>query len=54
MHRLNTDMVFGNRGGVSTMVVLTGVTPLQALEEHSYSKEEKPTYYLESVAKLFG
>eukprot|EP00466_Bigelowiella_natans_P013271 jgi/Bigna1/75339/fgenesh1_pg.34_\ len=37
--RLNTDMVFGNRGGVSTMVVLTGVTPLQALEEHSYSKE---------------
>mmetsp|Transcript_23248 Transcript_23248/g.37342 ORF Transcript_23248/g.37342 Transcript_23248/m.37342 type:complete len:144 (-) Transcript_23248:199-630(-) len=52
--RLNTDMVFGNRGGVSTMVVLTGVTPLQALEEHSYSKEEKPTYYLESVAKLFG
>jgi 4-nitrophenyl phosphatase len=44
--RLDTDIDFGNRGGLTTLCVLTGVTKEEKLK--SESNDIKPTYYVES------
>jgi 4-nitrophenyl phosphatase len=49
--RLNTDIVFGNAGGLETLLVLTGVT---TLEEAESSKDplERPSYVTDCFADL--
>lgn len=46
--RLETDIKMGNNSGISTALVLSGVTDLEDLEESSV----KPTYVLEDLSQL--
>jgi len=51
--RLNTDMRFGNQGGASTLLVLTGVTSEERLKEPIENEKERPSFVIKSVADLF-
>lgn len=46
--RLSTDVVMGNRAGMTTVLVLSGVTDRETLEESTI----EPDYVLDSVADL--
>ncbi|RUS17126.1 HAD-like domain-containing protein [Endogone sp. FLAS-F59071] len=48
--RLDTDIDFGNRGGLATLAVLTGVTTEQDLQNPT--QKIVPTYYMESWGDL--
>ncbi|RKP24001.1 HAD-like domain-containing protein [Syncephalis pseudoplumigaleata] len=48
--RLNTDIQFGVQGGMSTLLVLTGVTSEQEL--HDARHNITPEYYADSLATL--
>ena len=52
--RLNTDIVFGNRNGMKTVLTLTGVTSKQSLDEElkGTDSELKPLYYTSSLQTL--
>jgi len=47
--RLITDIAFGMNSGLSTLLVLTGVTTVEAMNE---SKDIKPNYYISSLGDL--
>jgi ribonucleotide monophosphatase NagD (HAD superfamily) len=47
--RLDTDIAFGQHGGLQTLLVLTGVTTKQTLTNSSI----KPDHVLPSLADLF-
>jgi len=47
--RLITDIAFGKNSGLSTLLVLTGVTTVEAMNE---SKDIKPNYYISSLGDL--
>ena len=48
--RLNTDILFGRRHGLRTLLVLTG----DAQRDHllSVSQEEEPEFFCDSIASL--
>ncbi|KAI8146307.1 HAD-like domain-containing protein [Fennellomyces sp. T-0311] len=48
--RLDTDIDFGNQGGIETLCVLTGVTSKD--EMLSPNNKIKPTFYIDSFADL--
>lgn len=48
--RLSTDILFGNRAGMSTLLVFTGIT--QPEELTTASPEAQPTYTLASLADM--
>ncbi|KAG2217025.1 hypothetical protein INT45_011576 [Circinella minor] len=48
--RLDTDIDFGNQGGIETLCVLTGITSKE--EMLSPDNKIKPTYYIPSFADL--
>jgi phosphoglycolate/pyridoxal phosphate phosphatase family enzyme len=50
--RLDTDVLFGSRNGLKTLLVLSGVTSEQTL--FSPSNEIIPDYYANTVADLFA
>jgi len=47
--RLETDMVMGKKAGMSTALVLTGVTSRETLQK----SDIQPDYVWESVAEIF-
>ncbi|KAJ3129795.1 hypothetical protein HK100_008412 [Physocladia obscura] len=47
--RLDTDILFGQQGGLKTLLVLTGVTPSVGLEKQSIKAE----YVIDSLGNLF-
>jgi phosphoglycolate/pyridoxal phosphate phosphatase family enzyme len=48
--RLDTDIAFGRRGGLRTLLVLTGVTSRAVAE--ALPKDEAPDHVLESIADI--
>jgi 4-nitrophenyl phosphatase len=50
--RLATDILFGKRGGVSTLLVLTGSTKLEDLE--GLPVGEEPDYVSSSVGDILS
>lgn len=51
--RLDTDILFGNAGGVSTALVLTGVSQRADLEGLKIGEAGTPTYLMERLGVLF-
>ena len=52
---MNTDIAFGNRNHLKTMVVFTGITTQESLDEARESngeemQEQIPNYYLPSIS----
>ena len=45
--RLNTDIAFGQHGGVDTLLVLTGISSVD--DVHSEKAPAVPTYIMESL-----
>lgn len=50
--RLDTDILFGNRGGLKTALVLTGVTSREQVENCDPSL--KPDFIFDSVVDIFS
>lgn len=50
--RLDTDILFGNRGGLKTALVLTGVTSKEQVQGCDLSS--KPDFIFDSVVDLFS
>jgi len=48
--RVDTDILFGQRSGIQTLLVFSGVTKMEEFNESEAIA--KPVYYLESVAGL--
>ncbi len=48
--RLDTDIAFGKRGGLKTLLVFTGVTTKKEMEESSL----KPDYFIHSLGDFLG
>ena len=48
--RLDTDIAFGKNGGMGTLLVFTGVTSREALEDDQ--KGVKPDYIIDSLGSL--
>lgn len=52
--RLDTDILFGNKGGLSsTMLVLTGISSLDDVEKLNEEDPLRPTCYLSSFGELW-
>jgi phosphoglycolate phosphatase len=49
--RLDTDVLFGTRNGLATVLALSGVTKLSALE--SPENSIRPDYYIDRISDLF-
>lgn len=50
--RLDTDIMFGNAGGISTALVLTGVSQLEAVENLEPGGLSTPTYLMDRLGAL--
>lgn len=55
----NTDILFGKNCNLKTMLVLTGVTKMEDLEEYASSLDEEkhnllPDYYLPSLDDIIN
>ena len=50
--RIDTDIIFGLRGGLTTLLVLSGCTSKEELDEQK--PEEQPRFYAESVEIFAG
>lgn len=50
--RLDTDIMFGNGGGVSTALVLTGVSEMSDVVGLEPGSDKTPTYLLEKLGVL--
>lgn len=50
--RLDTDIMFGNGGGISTALVLTGVSEMSDVIGLEAGGEKTPTYLLEKLGDL--
>jgi len=55
--RMNTDMLFGSNNGIRTLMVLTGCSTLEEVEQRECSKnpnerKEIPNFYADSVGTL--
>lgn len=50
--RLDTDILFGKRGGLKTLLVMTGVSTSHDLE--TASADTRPDYVLDSLADLMN
>eukprot|EP00123_Amoebidium_parasiticum_P009086 comp19227_c0_seq1/m.21991 comp19227_c0_seq1/g.21991 ORF comp19227_c0_seq1/g.21991 comp19227_c0_seq1/m.21991 type:complete len:295 (-) comp19227_c0_seq1:622-1506(-) len=48
--RLNTDIAFGNAGGLKTLLVLTGISTLE--ESNHCSADQRPLYVIPSIGDL--
>jgi len=52
--RLDTDILFGNKGGLSsTMLVLTGISSLDDVEKLNEEDPLRPTCYISSLGELW-
>lgn len=53
---LQTDIVFGNRGGMKTLLVLSGVTTRSELQEAVFGRQplRRPTFALPKLGSLLG
>eukprot|EP00850_Spirogloea_muscicola_P014148 SM000099S25254 [mRNA] locus=s99:487694:489707:- [translate_table: standard] len=51
-NRLDTDVLFGHRGGLTTLLVLSGVTTPELLLQHEHVGGIMPDHVLPSVAAL--
>lgn len=49
--RLNTDMKFGNDGGLGTLLVLTGIETVSNIEK--YDTDQQPLFYAEKLGDLY-
>lgn len=50
--RLDTDIMFGNGGGISTALVLTGVSEMSDVIGLEAGGDKTPTYLLEKLGDL--
>lgn len=50
--RLDTDIMFGNAGGVSSALVLTGVSEMSDVVGLQAGGDKTPTYLLERLGAL--
>lgn len=50
--RLDTDIMFGNGGGISTALVLTGVSEMSDVVGLEPGGDKTPTYLLEKLGVL--
>lgn len=50
--RLDTDIAFGNRAGIHTCLVMSGVTSKAELERVDNTSDLYPTFILDSAAEL--
>lgn len=50
--RLDTDIMFGNGGGISTALVLTGVSEMIDVIRLEPGSDKAPTYLLEKLGVL--
>lgn len=50
--RLDTDIMFGNAGGISTALVLTGVSEMSDVVGLAPGGDKTPTYLLERLGGL--
>lgn len=50
--RLDTDIMFGNAGGVSSALVLTGVSEMSDVAGLQPGSDKTPTYLLEKLGSL--
>ncbi len=50
--RLDTDIMFGNGGGISTALVLTGVSEMSDVIRLEAGGDKTPTYLLEKLGNL--
>lgn len=48
--RLNTDIAFGKKGGLNTLLVLTGITT--KVDVDAVSPQETPKYITQSLGDL--
>ena len=46
--RMDTDIIAGVESGMRTILVLSGITPREAIEHYPF----RPTWVLESVAEI--
>lgn len=51
--RLDTDIAFGSRYGMTTLLVMTGVTDERMLREEGHGEQE-PTWIIQSLSDLSG
>ena len=49
-HRLSTDILFGKRNGIKTLLVMTGVTPRHGME--TAPEEHIPDFHCQSIADV--
>lgn len=55
--RLNTDIIFGNKHGIRTILVLTGISSLEEVRYYEKSPDDNhqiqiPDFYLECLGDL--
>lgn len=48
--RLTSDITFANRAGFQSLLVLTGQTKLEDLVNWKHDEENRPDYYIKSLA----
>lgn len=51
--RLNTDIKFGNNGGLATLMVLTGIENEETVLSLGPDADSTPDFYAESLGNLY-